>query len=109
MPLISRDVSGEICETNPSLCKTLEEIGYEVYNTFSTEALQEMMELLDKMGYKEQADIVYEHMVMSEEYWAERYYMMTGEPVAYDYRSKRWRSMITGRFVPDPYKYLWGE
>lgn len=109
MGLISRETSAEICEANPVMCKTLEELGYDVYNAFDTEALQSMMDLMDKLGYKEEADNIYHHFLMSEEYWAERYYNETGEPIAYDPRAKRWRSMVTGRFVPDPYKYLWGE
>ncbi len=109
MPMIPKDISGEIAEEEPELYKELQEMGRSIYEYFDTESLHKLIEILDERGYKEAADNVEEWFYASEEYWAERYWLETGEVIMYDPDVKRWRSMETGRFVKDPYRYLWEE
>jgi len=109
MPLLGRDLSSFILEETPEIYEELQELGLSIYQYFDTESLQTLAELLENLGLKKEAEKVWQHFYISEEYWAERYWRDTGEPIMYDPRARRWRSMITGRWVPDPYTYLWGE
>jgi len=107
MGILSKDKAVEIKVEYPDLYEELKELGYDIYESFDTEALHRMMEIFEEMGLKEEADLAYTYMIISEEYWAERVYIETNAVIAYDPRVKRWRDMITGKFVKDPYESLW--
>ena len=109
MPFIPREISDEIEEEDPEFHEYLSELGRETFEHFDTEALHRMIEELDKRGYKEVADNIEQWFYVSEEYWAQRYWEETGDVIMYDPDVRRWRSMLTGQFVKDPYKYLWYE
>ncbi|MCD6422077.1 hypothetical protein J7L13_01855 [bacterium] len=109
MPLIPKEISGEIAEEEPEVYEELQELGSNIYKYFDTESLHKLMEMLEERGYKEEAKNIEDWFYTSEEYWANRYWLETGEVIMYDPDVKRWRSMETGRFVKDPYRYLWKE
>ena len=109
MPIIPKEISDEIYEEEPEFYEELQELGTGIYQYFDTESLHKMLLELDRRGYKEVAENIEDWFYISEEYWAERYWMETGEVIMYDPDVKRWRSMETGRFVKDPYRYLWQE
>ena len=109
MPLISRDLSGEIATEDPELYEELQEIGLKIYNEFNTEELQRMFEVLIAEEEYEQAEIVLEHMEYSIQYWRDRIKQELGIDADYDPSAKRWRDLKTGRWIKDPYQYIWGE
>lgn len=108
-PYIPKYILEETYEREPKVRETLRELGYDIYAEFNTLALTKMMEVFDRLGYKELADRLYREALISEAYWAERAWRQTGQVIAFDFTSKRWRDMITGRFVKSPYTYLWED
>lgn len=108
MPIIAKDISSFISEISPRIYELLSELGYDIYAYYETESLLKMFYLLRDLGLKQEAEAFLQMFYDSERYWSERYYKQTGDVIMFDTRVMKWRSMITGRFVKDPYSYLWG-
>jgi len=109
MPLISKDLSGEIAETDPELYEELQETGYRIYAEFNTEELQHLFEIAVAEEDWEDAETILEHLEYSIQYWKDRIREDLGIEAEYDLKAKRWRDTKTGRWIPDPYTYLWSE
>jgi len=109
MPLISKDLSGEIAQEDPELYEELQEAGYRIYAEFNTEELQRLFEILIAEEEYEEAEKVLEHMEYSIQYWRDRIKQDLGIDADYDPSAKRWRDVKTGRWIKDPYTYLWSE
>lgn len=109
MPLIPKSISDTVALQNPELAEELSGWGRMIYEQFDTEALLRLMKFMEELGYRDVAENIYEWYKISEDYWATRYWEETGDVIVFDPDVMRWRSMVTGRFVKDPYKYLWYE
>jgi len=109
MPLISKDLSAEIAETDPELYEELESTGYSIYAEFNTEELQRLFEIAVALEDWEDAETILEHLEYSIQYWRDRIKQDLGIDADYDPSAKRWRDVKTGRWIKDPYYYLWGE
>ena len=100
MPIIPTEISGEIEEEEPEFYEELQELGKGIYQYFDTEALHKMMDELERRGYREVAENIENWFYISEEYWAERYWLETGEVIMYDcllYTSPSPRDLSTSR------------
>jgi len=91
-------------EDKPFYAQYLCQLGLEAYEEGNSEALKTLYEIFSEAGYVDKAAEFLEDYLESIGFY-EKILNYTGY---YDERVGRWRDVVTGRFIQDPYKWLWG-